>query len=150
MKSPAPSPCWKSIRYYYKQALKHNLFNLNWNATPQRFSITGIYQYWVPRNFVDTFWLRRHFRSFHLACCDAAGAGCWNIGDWVDITHGALYINALWWFMRKCCRQVKDYTNCCCWVLLPPYLTFSVHLCFCLSVLPIISCSFHPNVMICF
>ena len=80
--------------------------------------------------------LRRHFRSFHLACCDAAGAGCWNIGDWVDITHGALYINALWWFMRKCCRQVKDYTNRCCWVLFPRNLPiFSplvlVFVCFC-------------------
>ena len=64
------------------------------------------------------------------------GGWGWNIGDWVDITHGALHINAQWWFMRKCWRQVKDYTNRWCWVFFPRNLPiFSplvlVFVCFC-------------------
>ena len=64
--------------------------------------------------------LRRHFRSFHLACCDTAGAGAGTLViGLTSLMHGALHINAQWWFMRKCWRQVKDYTNRWCWVFFP-------------------------------
>ena len=131
MKSPAPSPFWKSIRYYYKQALKHNLFNWNWNASPQRSSFTGIYN--IEFHEISLTPFAETLPQFPSWLLWRGGGWGWNIGDWVDITHGALHINALWWFKRKCWRQVKDYTNHWCWVLFPPYLTFSVHLCLCLS-----------------